>query len=204
MAEAGRTGPAAASGAGGEDREDQGPLLGFSARAQVTRGTPGRETRTRCGLRKQVGTWVSPEVRVCPAMAGGRPEPRLTLEPPGGEHLAGRGGWLERKQRMSPAGAGVENLPHVLWKSQGKWGPSLRLQGSRASSRPQEEGREGACRSLHWGQRTPEEEWEDVGGWEGGDSRRGLPSATRGRGGEQPGNLDLASVGEDIHTSRGR
>lgn len=54
------------------------------------------------------------------------------------------------------------------------------------------------------GAEDTEEEWEDVGGWEGGDSRRGLPSATRGRGGEQPGNLDLASVGEDIHTSRGR
>ena len=64
MAEAGRTGPAAASGAGGEDGEDQGHLLGFSARARVAGGTLGsvEVTQTTMTLLFQLALFEQAEV----------------------------------------------------------------------------------------------------------------------------------------------
>ena len=46
---------------------------------------------------------------------------------------------------------GVGNWPHVFWKSQSKWGPSLRLQGSRAS---QASGGGGCVQATPWAEDT--------------------------------------------------
>ena len=132
-----------------------------------SRWGPRAPRRSRSALRWQMED-RNPGWRQSPGVGGMSTRPGEGAEREEAEKALGRGG--------------VENWPHVFWKSQSKWGPSLRLQGSRASSRPGLRRR--GVRAGHSMGRGHRKGSVRMRGWEGDDSRRGLPSAPRGRGGE--------------------